>query len=133
MAFPDVAALVVTYLAPIVGAVPVSSRVPHPRPPRFVQVRRVGGTPLTPVRDRPRLDVFAWAPIDPEAMSLALTVRSAIWALSGRTTLGVTVYSVAEFMGPRQDDDPRTGTPRVWATYELTVRADDAIQPAPTP
>lgn len=132
MAFPDPVDLVVDHLTPIVAPTKVASRVPHPRPAKFVQVRRVGGTPLQPVRDQARLDVFCWAATDPEAMTLALQVRAAFWALSGEALSGVTVYDVAEFMGPRQDDDPLTGTPRVWATYSLTVRADDVIQPAPT-
>lgn len=133
MAFPDPVALTVAYLAPIVDPTPVSSRVPDPRPAQFVQVRRVGGTPQPPVQDRARLDVRCWAPEEPDAMDLALTVRAAVWALSGTTLLGgVPVYSIDELLSPRQDDDDLTGTPRVWATYTLTVRADDVIQPAPS-
>lgn len=132
MAFPDVVALTIGYLAPIVAPDPVSSRVPDPRPARFVQVRRVGGTPLPPVRERARLDVHCWAPEEPDAMALALTVRAAMWALSGTELLGVPVYDVGELLSPRLDDDDLTGTPRVWATYTLTVRADDVIQPAPS-
>jgi hypothetical protein len=131
MAFPDVVALAVDYLAPVVAPVPVSTRVPNPRPTHFVQVRRVGGTALLPVRDQVRLDVFCWASTEPGAMGLALEVREALWALSGNDELGLVVYAVGEFMGPRQDDDPVTGVPRVWATYSLSVRAEDAIRPAP--
>jgi hypothetical protein len=140
MAFPDAVDLVIGYLDPIVAPVKVANRVPNPRPDRFVQVRRVGGPAQVPVRDRPRLDVFAWAPTDPQAMALALQVRTALWALAGTNLLGVAVYRVSEFMGPRQDDDtlPATtttttggGTPRVWATYELDLRADDVIHAAP--
>lgn len=134
MPFPDVADALIGYLAPIVAPVRVASRVPPdstPRPPH-VQVRRVGGAALAPVRDQARIDVFCWHNSDPEAMVLALTVRAAIWALSGTTLLGPPVYDVSEFLGPRHDDDPTTGTPRVWATYQITVRADQAIQPAPT-
>lgn len=132
MAFPDVVALAIAYLAPVVAPDPVSSRVPDPRPARFVQVRRVGGTPLPPVRDRARLNVHCWAPTEPDAMALASTVRSAMWALSGTELLGVTTYDVDEGLSPRLDDDDLTGTPRVWATYTLTTRADDVIQPAPS-
>jgi hypothetical protein len=131
MAWPDAVALVTTYLRPIVAPVTVASRPPQESAPRgpLVQVRRVGGVPLL-VRDPARLDVFAWAPSDTEAMALALQVRSAIWALSGTQLLGPVCYRVGEFMGPRQADDPASLTPRVWATYELDIRADEAIQPA---
>lgn len=141
MAFPDAVALLIAYLDPIVDPIPVASRVPNPRPPKLVQVRRVGGLAQTPIRDRARLDVFTWAPREDEAMALALTVRSAVWALAGTDTLGPMVYRVAEFMAPRALDDERSGTtaqtatagasPRVWATYELTLRADDVIHIAP--
>lgn len=135
MAWPDAVHLVIAYLTPIVDPVRVVSRVPQdsaPRPP-LQQIRRVGGPAEPPVRDLARLDAFSWETDDAAAMALALQVRSAIWALSGTTLLGgVTCYRVEEFMGPRQLDDPVSLTPRVWATYELAIRADEAIRPAPT-
>jgi hypothetical protein len=128
MAYPDIVALLRAYLLPIVTPVAVVSRIPAPRPASLVQLRRVGGTQLRPVRDQPRVDALCWAAGEPAAWTLADLVRRAIGDLAGTTLLGPVVYRVDEFMGPRQDDDPLTGTPRVWATYTLTVRADDAIQ-----
>lgn len=130
MAFPDVVALLIAHLAPVVAPVPVQSRVPDPRPDEFVQVRRVGGTPAEPVRDVPRIDVIAWAATEPRATEIANMLRTAIWALPGTTLLGPTCYRVAEFMGLRMDDDGETGTPRAWITFELAVRADDVIHTA---
>lgn len=131
MTWPDAVGLVVAYLDAALTPTAVSSRVPNPRPGEFVQVRRVGGPADPPVRDRPRLDVFAWAPTDPDAMDLAYTVRELLWLLPGTDLLGPVVYRIEETLGPRQDDDDTTGTPRVWATYSLTLRANNAIQPAP--
>lgn len=131
MAFPDVAGLVIGYLDPLFAA-PVASRVRKPRPDQFIQVRRVGGRTAT-VRDIARLDIFCWDETDSAAMALALDVRTRIWALAGTALLGPAVYRVSEFLAPRHSDDPETGTPRVWATYELAVRADDAIHRALTP
>lgn len=130
MAFPDAVALTIGYLAPLLAPVGVSSRVPHQRPARFVQVRRIGGQTRL-VRDVARLDVFAWGEDDPDAMTLALDVRVRLWALAGTNLLGVPCYAVGEFLSPRQDDDDRAGAARVWATYELTLRADDVIHRAP--
>lgn len=128
MAYPDIVALLRTYLRPIVGvSVPVASRVPDPRPDKWLQTRRVGGTQQRPVRDTPRVDVLAWALTDPDAWVLAELVRRSIHALAGTTLLGPVVYRVEEFLGPRQFDDPQTGRPRVMATYSIIVRADDAI------
>lgn len=132
MAFPDIQGLALGYLAPIVAPAPVRARVPKPRPAEFVQVRRIGGTAAPPVRERARLDVVCWAPAESDAMATALTIRAAVWALAGTDLLGVTTYAVTEFLGPRLDDDDLTGTPRVWATYELTTRADDVMHIAPT-
>lgn len=130
MAFPDPVALTITYLAPLRAPVPVVSRVPQTRPDRLVQVRRIGGATQL-VRDVARLDVFTWGTDDADAMALALEVRADLWALAGTTLLGPACYRVAEFLSPRHADDDRTGSARVWATYELTIRADDVIHRAP--
>lgn len=127
MAYPDIVALLRTYLLPIVTPRPVSSRIPDPRPDEWVQIRRIGGTQLRPVRDSPNVDVFAWAPTDPEAWELADLLRRSIHSLAATTLLGPPVYRVGEILGPTQLDDPLTGTPRVWATYAIDVRANDAI------
>ena len=132
MAFPDLTALLIAYIAPLVAPTAVASRIPDPRPVGFVQVRRVGGTARPPVRERARFDVFCWAAGEPAAQSTASTIRSAVWALAGTSLLGIPTYEVAELLGPRLDDDDLTGTPRVWATYELTTRADDVMHIAPS-
>jgi len=64
---------------------------------------------------------------DPAAWELADLVRRSIHSLAGTATLGLVVYRVQEMLGPTSTDDPLTGTPRVWATYTIDVRADDAI------
>lgn len=131
MAWPDVLKLTVDYLTPIVAPVAVASRVPEDSAPRLplVQIRRVGGIPEVPVRDSARLDVFCWHETDAGAWDLAADVRGAMWALSGTDLLGPMCYRVEETLGPTQTDDERSHTPRVWATYQLDVRADDAIRP----
>lgn len=130
MAWPDVVQLVTGYLRPLVDPIHVGTRVPDPRPDRFVTVRRIGGNPST-VRDTARLDVQCWAIDEPDATALALQIREHMWALSGTILLGPPCYRVDEFMGLRQVDDRQTGTPIAWVTYELDVRADDAIHIAP--
>jgi hypothetical protein len=131
MAFPDANGLLIAYLTPLTAPVPVVSRVPDPRPAPLVQVRRVGGAALLPVRDSARLDVKCWDPDDQAAMALALLVRAHVWALSGTALLGPVCYRVQEFLAPRLDDDPVTNSPVAWATYSLDIRADDVVHPAP--
>lgn len=128
MAYADVLALVIAYLDGL-HAVPVASRVPDPRPAEWIQVRHVGGTQLRPVRDVVRLDVFYWHNGgDEAAMAGGQTVRAEIHAFAKTSAIGVMCYRVEETLGPRPIDDvPLTGASRSWATYALTVRANDAI------
>ncbi|GAA2618746.1 hypothetical protein SMC26_40305 [Actinomadura fulvescens] len=122
LVFPDVEALICAHLTPILG-VPVRTRVPDPRPARWVQVRRVGGTLVDHVRDRARLDVFAWGTGDADANDLGAAARAALHAAAGTVIGGVPCYAVEEFLGPRRADDPLTGAPRVWLTVQLSLRA----------
>lgn len=125
--YPDVVALLAAYLTPIVSPVRVAARVPDPRPAELIRVRRIGGTQLRPVRDRPRVDVVCWAATEPRATELADACRVAVHNLAGTALLGPVCYRVDEFLGPTMADDPLTGTPQVLATYTLDVRADTAI------
>lgn len=125
MAIPDAVALVRTYLDGL-HSEPVVTRVPNPRPATFIRVRRVGGAALPPVRDVARLDVQCWAPTEPEAATLGALVRKEMLALRGTTVGGVECYRVEETLY-RQADDPETGTPQTWATYALTLRAEDVL------
>jgi hypothetical protein len=68
--FADVVAVVRQHLAANMP-VPVATRVPDPRPSELVQIRRVGGVALQPIRESVRLDVFAWAGSEPRAQYLA--------------------------------------------------------------
>ncbi|MGH3878066.1 MAG: hypothetical protein ACRDSK_13635 [Actinophytocola sp.] len=122
VAYPDAVALVIAYLNPLLTP-PVVSRVPDPRPPEFLQVRRVGGTDLV-VRDQPRLDFFSWAQTEKAAHDLCMQARSLIHATAGTTLLGVTCYRVEEFLGPHSADDDASGLPRYWMTVSLTLRAE---------
>jgi hypothetical protein len=125
--FTDVVTTIVGYLAGVLDPVPVATRVPEERPVEFIQVRRVGGPALPPVRETVRLDVFCWAETEVRAYQLGTYVREALWALNGQVLGGLPIYEVGEFMGPTMTADDQTRTPQLWATYELIVRADGAI------
>lgn len=118
--YPDAEDLLIGYLMPIVD-VPVSTRVPRERPDRWVQVRRSGGINDV-VRDRPRIDVFAWGSDEGDAHDLCMTARSALHALEGTTLLGPVCYGVEEFLGPTRSDDRESGAPRMWMTVQLSLR-----------
>lgn len=125
VAMPDAVAVVTSYLRSALAAagepVPVVSRIPSPRPPRFVRVERVGGTRATPVSDRPRLDVHAWAETEAAAADLAELVRALVHVIPG-VRGGVTVYTAREVGGPQWLPDAESGSPRYAFAVEIHMR-----------
>lgn len=125
MPIPDAVALVIAYLDGL-HTEQVSAKVPNPRPSKLIQVRRIGGGGLPPVRDVARLDVICWDDAGSAAAStLGTTVRAEMFALARTTTLGgVDCYRVEESLF-RQFDDEETEAYRTWGTYALTLRANE--------
>ncbi|MFD8955697.1 hypothetical protein ACFV0W_01885 [Streptomyces anulatus] len=122
---PDAVAVVTGYLRGALAAagepVPVVSRVPNPRPPRFLRVRRVGGLRQTVVSDRPRLDFHAWAETEAAAADLAELVRALLAVIPGIRD-GVTVYTAREVGGPQWLPDDVSGSPRYAFAAEIHMR-----------
>lgn len=121
--FPDVQLLVVDYLRPILGAlnptVAVHIKVPAARPPRFVTVRRSGGT-ASGVLDHPLVDIFAWAPTDQEAHDLGPLVRAHLANMPAQAG-GRQVKSVSDYAGLAPAPDS-SGVPRWMFSLEITTR-----------
>ncbi|MFJ7250760.1 hypothetical protein ACIQWA_39815 [Kitasatospora sp. NPDC098652] len=122
---PDAVAVVTAFLRGALAAsgraVPVVSRVPSPRPPEFVRVQRIGGVRQTPVSDRPRLDIHAWAETESAAHDLAALSRALLDQIPGVRD-GVTVYGVSEVGGPMWLPDDQTSTPRYAFAVEIHMR-----------
>ncbi|MFF9088652.1 hypothetical protein ACF1BE_19910 [Streptomyces sp. NPDC014991] len=122
--FPDAVALVRAYLRDALVArgadVPVGTRVPSPRPARFVRLERVGGTRLDLVTDRPRLDVHCWGDSEESAADLAALVRALLFAMPGWR--GAVAYDVVEVGGPNTLPDPESQQPRVAFAVEVSLR-----------
>lgn len=120
VAFPDVEALAVTYLTGRLSGVPVSTRVPHPRPAKFVRVSRVGGTSPNRVTDAALVIVKCWAATEPEAADLARTVRAYVGAMAQTSVGSDYVRRIREVAGPQAFPDPASESPR----YQFTVQID---------
>lgn len=122
--FPDAAEVAATYLREQLAArgqpVPVGTRVPNPRPPRFVRVERIGGPRLDTITDRPRLDVHCWGDTEESAHDLAQLARALLLAIPGWR--GAVAYDVAEVGGPNTLPDPETSSPRVAFAVEVSLR-----------
>ena len=87
----NVEAALVGYLATKV-TVPVSTRVPNPRPASFVRVQRTGGAGQNLVQERPVVLVECWAATDTAAWALAV---KAWGALQGREPVSSTTASTS--------------------------------------
>lgn len=126
--FPDATALAIAYLGPILEehewSVPVVSKVPNPRPTRFVRVRRVGGGNPTIVSDAATLAIECWADESEDAHDLAQLAWAVVRAMRNSHIDGHTVYMVQTFAGPTDLPDPTSGQPRYTFTVSLHTRGE---------
>jgi hypothetical protein len=129
--FPDAVAVVRSYLrATLVERgvdVPVVTRVPASRPPRFVRIERVGGSRLDRVTDRPRLDVTCWGPDEGAVADLTAVVRALVFAIPGWR--GAVAYDVADVGGPITLPDPVSGQERSSFAVEVSLRGTALAAP----
>jgi hypothetical protein len=124
MLMPDAVAVVAGYLRAALAArgnsAPVGSRVPSPRPARFVRIERIGGPANTPVTDRPRLDVHCWGSDEGDAHDLMQLCRALLGAARG--AYGGTVLARPVTGGPQFLPDAETGAARYAFTLDITMR-----------
>lgn len=100
---------------------PVVSKVPSPRPARFVRLQRVGGVRRDTVTDQPWLDVHCWAETDEASMQLAILVRALFGSMRGRHG-GATIHNTGEIGGPHPMTDQSSGRPYAAFTVWLDLR-----------
>ncbi|MGW5316722.1 hypothetical protein [Nocardia thailandica] len=123
--FPDAEAVAVSWLQPQLVArgiaIPVATKVPNPRPPRFVRVVRTGGAQRDLVTDRATLVFECWDSSDPGAAQLAAVVRALLGAaVPGWLDTAWSDRIVDLGMVPSPDLD--AGSPRHLVTAELHLR-----------
>lgn len=116
--FPDVEAMVGAFLRSQLP-VPVSTKVPNPRPARFIRAWRTGGAASNRILERAQVTITCAAPNSVQASDDARDARSAL--LNGYTAMPL-VRGVEEVTGPYFDPDPDTGSDRYSMTFILTVR-----------
>lgn len=116
--FPDVEAMVGAFLRARVVP-PVSTKVPNPRPKRYVRAWRTGGAAVNRILDAPIVTVSCTA-----ATSVAASddARAARRALLNEYTAMPLVRSVEEVTGLYYDPDPDTNEDRYTFSIRLRVR-----------
>lgn len=116
--WPDVTMLATGRLAALMD-VPVSARIPRPRPDEFVVLRRVGGPRRSALTDDARLDVQVWAQSDARAVEIAQQARRWLAELPQHLD---EVRQFGEDSGPTLIPDAPSDVPRVLLTVVLSVR-----------
>lgn len=119
MTLPDAESTVIPFLRPRVG-VHVGTKVPNPRPARFIRVWRSGGSATNEVLDVPHITVTAWGTSTTDASNLASIAREALF---NEYTAMPLVRRVTEVGGLYYDPDPTTGIDRYTFTVSLRIRA----------
>jgi hypothetical protein len=102
----DVESAARAYLGPRVG-VPVSTHVPNPRPPSFVQVTRAGGQARNLVQSDVRLLVECWDVTETGAFDLARITYGQLWRVPPGYMADVLVMGM-ELSEPVNYPDPST-------------------------
>ncbi|MEU2740220.1 hypothetical protein ABZ656_33905 [Streptomyces sp. NPDC007095] len=129
--FPDGVDVVRRYLAESFAArgdvLDVVTRVPNPRPDRFIRIERVGGSRIDRVTDRPRLDIHCWALDEESAADLVKVARALAFAIPGWR--GAVAYDVAEVGGPNTAPDPVSGQERASFAVEVSLRGKALAAP----
>jgi hypothetical protein len=107
----------------------VTSRVPKPRPDRFVLVFRTGGVEQTVVSEQAQLTIECWASTDTEAHDLAQVVRGIVRAAGGELLGTVQCYSVTEASTPQDLPDPSSDHQFRWTWTVLAHLRGTQLQP----
>lgn len=123
--FPDAEAALIDYVLPLLTELDSSVTIGvRGAGPRFVRVRRVGGTELSPNHDRALLDVIVWHDSDRQRMQLAQSLWAWLRAANNDVVGDAVVLFSSTMLGPRQVPDPADDTKTVCMfTVELVVRA----------
>lgn len=122
----DAEAMVIAFLRARIPDVDIASKVPNPRPRRFLRVWRSGGTASNRIIDNPHLTISGTVEPDEddgansvEASELTQIARTLLFEESAGMPLVRKVTEVAAF---RYDPDPDTDADRYTFTVALRVR-----------
>jgi hypothetical protein len=120
--FPDVEVALAGWLRAVLAPVPVSTRIPNPRPATFLRVMRTGGPRVSLTVDAPQITFEAWANSEQDAHDLAAQVRALVNAAAGQTAGAAQIVKVTEMGGPAWLADPTSSQPRFTWTVQMRVR-----------
>lgn len=118
---PDAELLTTQYLRAHIGAIPVSTKIPNPRPGTFVRAWRTGGTAPNRIVDYAQMTVECWGADKGTANQLARQARGLL--LDAASASGIALCRRVESGSLYYDPDPDTASERYTFTAFLTLRA----------
>lgn len=98
---------------------PVSTKVPNPRPARFIRAWVTGGSSINRVVERVHVTVTCAAD---NTVTASDDARAARYALLNEYTAMPLVRGVEDISRPYYDPDPDTGGDRYSFTVRMTIR-----------
>lgn len=126
ISFPDPVVIVLRFLVQqllnLGHPVPMGTKIPNPRPPEFVLVRRVGGSRQNFVVDAARLAIEAWSTTPGDAADLAEQCRALVLSMQGTVQSSIPIYQVIDVGGPGDLPDPLSDQPRYSFAVEMHIR-----------
>lgn len=117
----------VSYFKPLVG-VPVSTKVPNPRPASFLRPYRIGGVRVNMAQERALFNIEAWGADGVAAFELAQLAWSLLDAADGEFLApGVWLADGSSGLAsPVSNDDPDSGQARYQFTANVTVNLEES-------
>lgn len=102
--------------------VPVGTKVPNPRPARFVRLIVTSGNRRNLVAAAPTVTIEGWAQTETAARQLTETARACVESLAGQVVGGVAVIRSRDFPPPGNFPDADSGQARYTTTGALVIR-----------
>lgn len=123
--YPDAEAAAINYLVPLLGSYDSSVQIGvRGAGARYVRVRRVGGSALSPNHDLATLDVLVWHDSDKTRMALAQHLWACLRAANNDRAGDAVVLFNSTTLAPRQMPDPADDTKTVCLfTVQLVCRS----------
>jgi ssDNA-binding replication factor A large subunit len=118
----DLEAALISYLKPLSDGLTVATRVPNPRPAKFIRLSRIGGTRRSLVLDQSMIGFWCWAPSTVEASRLARETEGRVYAAEGLKLRQTFIYDVSGIAGVQVTADPDTDVPIGIFTVQVTAR-----------
>lgn len=126
IAFPPVIADLVAGLPALLASheetAPIHTRIPNPRPSRFLRLLRTGGSRANLVTGQAQVTYECWDDSSAAAEMFARTTQAVLLALRGETVGGAFVHRVQEVGGPQDLPDPHSEQARFTGSVLIDVR-----------